>query len=368
MTYGFGMAKVQPVLILIDGDTARVRRLTSALTLADVVVIVATSPYEAVERSLRAQVPPLAVILGQLPPGQGASDMMLTRLFQRLAQQRGGPVPVVTLPELARGPVPRIPPGLVAIANLPSSETSAVLSGLRVLLPELRMDTHPAERSRVLDVLPGLGLEPRVAVKLRSRNSHFRQVLTTAQAMVGAERWPTIITDAGLGQYRLPRDFPPDDDEYAIPAEYLSCLNRAMELVATGDPAVYLRRWGDAASQASLDKRNSSMVTQQAIKLLSESRIISLTLNAYTRELDEIRGEELHRWVQLPDGCYWLAHDSNLYAYGRARRTQPNCHVWLGSLDATLRLVHLQDSWNVREVECACQTLTGHCLFQLEPR
>ncbi|HEV7128940.1 MAG TPA: hypothetical protein VGN32_16030, partial [Ktedonobacterales bacterium] len=65
---------------------------------------------------------------------------------------------------------------------------------------------------------------------------------------------------------------------------------------------------------------------------------------------------------------YWLAHYSNLYAYGRARRTQPNCHVWLGSLDATLRLVHLQDNWNVREVECACQTLTGHCLFQLEPR
>ncbi|MEO7003427.1 MAG: hypothetical protein ABI068_16525, partial [Ktedonobacterales bacterium] len=67
-------------------------------------------------------------------------------------------------------------------------------------------------------------------------------------------------------------------------------------------------------------------------------------------------------------GAYWLVHYSNLYARGRIRRFTPGCAVWVASIEATLRYVELEDALMVREVECACQTQTGHCVFLLEPK
>jgi hypothetical protein len=33
---------------------------------------------------------------------------------------------------------------------------------------------------------------------------------------------------------------------------------------------------------------------------------MSATLNAFVKEMNAIRGEELHFWRQQPDGSYWL--------------------------------------------------------------
>ncbi len=96
---------------------------------------------------------------------------------------------------------------------------------------------------------------------------------------------------------------------------------------------------------------------------------MELVLNSFIRQMNEIRGEELHICEQQDDGIYYLVHYSNLYAYGRiALSQQPACHVWLASLQATLRLVGLDTIWEVIEQECSCQTLTGHCVFVIRPK
>jgi hypothetical protein len=373
----FGQPGYQPDnqrarVLVIDGDAARAQQLAWALTLADAHALVATSTLEAHERVLRSPTPPWAVVLGQLPVQTG-SDFVLMRLLQRLARERGGPVPAFLLPVSSRALAPLTQPGLAALAPLPMGDPSTVARALLAQVAGGPRDDRPAAHCQVLDMLPGLGLEPRQATRLRSRNAHFRQVLSTAHALIGPERWAALIGDVGLAQYRQSREWPPDDDDRDVPAEHLSLLNQAVEMAAEDGPAEenapeLLRRWGDAAAQSSLDKHGSSALTQQAIKLLSDARLLSITLNAFTHDMDDVRGEELHRWVEAPDGCYYLVHYSNLYAYARTRRAQPACHIWLGSLDATLRWVHLEDRWRAVEVECACQTQTGHCLFAILPR
>jgi hypothetical protein len=81
-----------------------------------------------------------------------------------------------------------------------------------------------------------------------------------------------------------------------------------------------------------------------------------------------MRGEELHFWKPRGDGSYWLVHYSNLYAHGRTRRAEPSCYVWLASIEATFQLAQVESVYEVSEVECSCQTLTGHCVFLIAPR
>ncbi len=90
-------------------------------------------------------------------------------------------------------------------------------------------------------------------------------------------------------------------------------------------------------------------------------------LNAFTGEMNGIRGEELHVWKRWYDGSYRVVHYSNLYVYGRVRSPQPACHAWVASLEAMLHLLHLDNAWQVNEIECSCQTQTGHCILALQP-
>jgi hypothetical protein len=77
-------------------------------------------------------------------------------------------------------------------------------------------------------------------------------------------------------------------------------------------------------------------------------RVITATLNAFTHEMNDIRGEELHFWRPRLDGSYWLVHCSNLYAYGRtSANSEPACHAWFASLQSTLHLVGLDKAREV---------------------
>lgn len=352
-------------LLVIDADEARAQRFARLVTLAGYRPYVTTSPFQALERFLHDSFTPQAIVLGQMDEQQ---EFLLTRLVQRMLRDRAETPPLISMPPH----VPATPPiqadPLQPFYHTISAECIAVLEAIWRALPATRTEFQVAERSLALTVLPPQGFPPRVSRRLRSRNSHMRQILSAALELIGTQRWEALMTDVGLAQYRKLSGWPPEDDELAIPPEYPSLLNQAVTFAFPEDPVAHLRRWSDIGTQASLARHRSNALVQQALKLLSQDQVMGLVLKAFTNEMNEVRDEDLHVWAQRPDGTFCVVHYSNLYAYGRTPQPRPACHIWLASLEATLRLVNLDTSWEVVEIECSCQTLTGHCVFLIRPR
>ncbi len=384
-------ASMHPMLLLVDANEERAQRLARILTLADYRPCIAKTPLQAFGRLLQEPSLPQAVLLGWI---DDRSRFAFTRLFQWMLSEQGQDIPIIALPqnrhiltrllqqlayELKRD-IPftvllrSVPDEAPLIAD-PSSPTvhvvspasAQVLEGIWRVLPGTRSSLKTALHSLVLDDLTIAGLSPRVSRKLRSRNSHFRQLLKAARELIDPAQWDILLKDVGLGSYCSQDSWPPDDDECSIPAEYLSCLNQAVAFSRPADPVDQLRRWGNRSTRLSLEKRVPSLLTQQALKVLPDKRVLSAVLNAFTGEMNGIRGEELHMWKRWSDGSYRVVHYSNLYVYGRVRCLQPACHAWVASLEAMLHLLHLDSTWQVSEIECSCQTQTGHCILALQP-
>jgi len=407
----------QPAILLIDADAARGQRLASALTLADFAVCVASTPYQAMERALREPITPTVVVLGQGDWQARATDMVMRRLYARFYERATQPIATLYLPSPSTpsyspiGARPSYPPTaaprpttrpasnpasnpaypstpssypsqpsrptpsddlsrIEGMGRLPATQTKGaqLLEQIWRLAPETNRDRSPNADALVYTQLPMYGLKPRVAQQLLSSNDHARQVIEAAYEVIGAGRWAEAMADVGLAQVALPANWPPENDERAIPAPLFSQLNAAVERSWPANPAEQLRRWSDAGTETSLARHSPSWLAQQVIKHLPHERALSIALNGFTTELNNTRGEELHFWKPRGDGSFWLVHYSNLYAYGRARRPEPTCFVWLASIEATLRLVQVDSVYEVSEVECSCQTLTGHCVFLIEPR
>lgn len=352
-------------VLIIDAEEERAQRFARLLALAHFRPIVTASPFQAMERALEGRLVPDAIVLGRLDPQQ---EFLLTRLVQRQLRDRAETVPLITMPPVIAAEPPIFADPYQPYMHAPSQTCEDTLAPIWRALPQTRSNLRAADHSLVLSVLPPQGFQPRVSTQLRSANSHLRQVIQSAFELLGEHRWRQLIADVGLAQYREPRDWPPDDDERAIPAEYLSLLHQAVVFANPDDPAGQLRRWSDLGTQASLGKHRSSALVQQALKLLSKEQLAGLVLKTYANEMNAIRGEDLHIWQQRPDGSFCLVHYSNLYVYGRTYQRQPSCHVWLASLEASLRVVNLDTAYEVVEMECSCQTLTGHCVFLIRPR
>lgn len=358
-----------PIFLVIDPDEARGERLARLLTLANLRVVLTNSPVMAFGRYLQEPFDARAILLGAVEDQGGT---VLGRLTQRMSQQFGRLVPTIPIPFH----VPDSPP-LVALETNPfvpaqthmiARECLPILEQIWAIAPEARPRLELAEYALTLSLLPGQGLPAHITQLRRSRNSHFRQVLSTARDLIGAHRWDAAMLDVGMGVLRDPRNWPADTDERAIPPEYLTLLHQAVAFSNAVDPEAQLRRWSELGTQLSLKEHTPSAITQQALKLLSKEQVMNATLKAYTNEMNEVRGETLQEWQRRPDGCYWVVHYSNLYTYGRLRTERPECHLWLESIEATLRLVHLDEAWEVVEKECTCQTQTGHCLFVVRQR
>ncbi|MGH2515541.1 MAG: hypothetical protein ACRDHP_07780 [Ktedonobacterales bacterium] len=352
-------------LLVIDADEARGQRLARLLTLAGYRPHATASPFQALERYLGDSFFPQAIVLGQMEEQQ---EFLLTRLVQRMLRDRAETPPLISMPLDVPDEAPILVDPLQPFYHTVSDECIRVLEMIWRALPATRTDFRMAERSLALTVLPQQGFQPRVSRRLRSRNGHMRQILTAALELIGPPRWEALMTDVGLTQYRNVSGWPPEDDDLAIPAEYPSLLNQAVVFSNPDDAVTQLRQWSDIGTQASLARHRTNALVQQALKLLSQEQVMSLVLKSYTNEMNEIRDEDLHTWMQRPDGTYCVVHYSNLYAYGRISRMRPECHVWLASLEATLRLVNLEAAWEVVEIECSCQTFTGHCVFLIRPR
>ena len=361
-------ALAYPSLLVIDADEERAQHLARLLTLANYRPLIEVNPVQAFKRSLDSPISVQAVLLGKV---SHQHHFFLNRILQHLTYKQGLNIPVMSLSAQILDRVPLYANAQASAFHIPSHSCLKLLEGIWSIIPYTRSGLIRAEQPMVSRLVPGYGVQPRVSQRLLSRNSHFRQILQAAYDLMPVEQWETLISDVGLAQYRRQTDWPSSiDDTYAVPAEYLSCLNQAVAFSRPQNPIEQLRRWGNNATQASLEENAPSTMMQHVLKLASPTQVMRATLKAYTKEMNEIRGESLHEWIPLPNGNYWLVHYSNLYAYGRLARVHAQsrlmCHVWLASIEATLRTVHLDSAWKVVELECSCQTQTGHCLFGLQ--
>lgn len=358
---------VYPSLLVIDADEERARRLARILTLANYHPILVANPMKAFQRSLDLPTAIQAVLLGQISSQQ---QFFLNRILQQLAYKQGLNIPVISLPSNVPDKVPLYANAQVAPFHLASQSCLRLLEGLWKIIPYTCSDLTMSKQPLVSRLLPTYGVQPRVAQQLRLRNSHFRRALQAAYNLMPVEQWEMLICDVGLAQFRRQVDWPAMNDAFALPVEYLSCLNQAVAFSRPENPLEQLRRWGREVAQTALEEEASSTGMQGVYKRAVPIQLMRSMLKTYTRRMDELRGEPLHEWIALPNGNYWLVHFSNLYAYGRAARPHslPMCHVWLASIEAALREVHLDTLWKVYELECSCQTQTGHCLFGLQQR
>lgn len=357
---------IYPTLIVIDADEERLQRVARIFTLAHYRVLASATPFLAFQRIMGQPVTPNAILVGAIDDKQ---HFFLSRLLQRFSGSDTASIPLLSIPIHVPDEAP-----LVAdisrdiVQHSPSSSSLAVLEPLWHSLPWTRQNVEVLESARALQPLTHPAAGPRISRLRRSRNSHFRQLLQAAYDLVGSETLNMLLADVGLTQYTDHARWPPQDNALAIPAEYISCLHQAIAFSDPINPVAQLRRWSDKCTQVSLPQRIVIPLAQQAFKLLPRDRALNSILKGFARELNDIRGEDLHHSERQPDGSYLVIHYSNLYAYGRLRRSAPQCHVWLASLETTLRLVGLDTAWHVTEQECSCQTLTGHCIFALYPR
>jgi hypothetical protein len=355
-----------PSLLIIDADEERAQSLARILTLANYHPLIEVNPVQAFKRSLDSPLSIQAVLLGRVSKQH---NFFLNRILQHLTYKQGLNIPVMSLPAQVPNRVPLYASAQTSAFHIPSQSCLKLLESIWNVIPYTRSDYTRAVQPMVSRLVPGYGMQPRVSQRLLSRNNHFRQVLQTAYDLMPTGQWETLLSDVGLAQYRRQTDWPSfQDHTYATPIEYLSCLNQAVAFSRPEDPITQLLRWGNKATQISLEASTPSTMMQRILKLSSPTQMIQGMLKAYTKEMNEIRGEQLHEWIPLPNGNYWLVCYSNLYSYGRLARlrSQPMCHVWLASIEAVLRTLNLDSAWKVFELECSCQTQTGHCLFGLQ--
>lgn len=357
---------IYPTLIVIDADEERRQRLARIFTLAHYRVLATATPFLAFQRAMQQPVTPNAILLGVIEEKQ---QFFLSRLLQRFNTGNAASIPLLSLPVKVSDEGPLVADAARATRHHSPSQSSLVaLESLWQALPWTRQDVQMVESARALQPLTQRDGEPRISQLRRSRNRHFRVILQAAYDLIGAETLNVLLDDVGLVRYTDPAQWPPTDNTLTIPAEYISCLHQAVAFSDPLNPVAQLRRWSDTYTQAALRQRSAIPLAQQALKFLPRDQALNVLLNTVTGEWNEVRGEALHHWVRQPDGSHLVIHYSNLYAYGRLRRSTPQCHVWISSLEAVLRHVGLDTIWEVTELECSCQTLTGHCIFALYPR
>jgi len=359
-----------PTLLIIDSDEERSQRLAHILSMSGYRPLVKSTLYQAMELTYREQITPAALLLGQADLPQ---HHLFPRFVSRLGRRKGQSIYLI--PSLFRRTIPDEPPLCVKLAS-PSSHTLSpeslnILNTVATIAPspiryqQLKVDTH----ALALETLPSVGLFPRLSLHRHVRSSYFLQALKAAHGLIENEQWENLMGDVGLAQYRQMNTWPPDTDAHVIPMEYLSYLQQAIIFSRPQEPAQQLRQWGYTTMDNVLQKRGLPMLAQQALRLLPQENQVQMTLNAFTRQMNEIRNEDLHAWAQHHEGTYWLVHYSNLYAYGRINSPQePACHVWVAALERVFRQVGLDANWAIKEKECSCQTLTGHCVFEISPR
>jgi predicted ArsR family transcriptional regulator len=189
-------------------------------------------------------------------------------------------------------------------------------------------------------------------------NSYFATLMRYASAVCEVG-WPDVLWAAGLEEYL--EVGPADDDRREAPVEAVSRLAEAFETVFGQGAPDLMRRWGRSTTDHWMKRTQ-----QRPFRRLGRSeQRLEETLQVLTRDLDRVRGEQLHAWKQIDKNQFWLVHCANLMVVGR-RKAVKSCHFWTSAVESALRWGALANEWVVDEVECGCVTGTYDCVFTVQ--
>lgn len=357
------------VFLVIDAYEARAQRLARLLTLAGYRAVVVPNSYYAFDRFLGGRFVPRAILLGRednVPP------FVFQRFFQRITQELNREIPIIPLNDLE----------LISDHLLyadPASSSVHIVSRLNVnvletiwqVLPRSRINLARIEPSIVLDALPKIGLEPRIGFHNHGSRQAFLESVRFSRQFIPPEQWENVLTDVGLGEYCQPEDLIDPRDESLVPLEFSTCLIKAIVFANPTNVTQVMSELGEKISQVTMEKKSVLAVYKQIMKLLSvvgRDRIMSISLNTVTNEMNLLRGEKLNFWRRQPDGAYIVVMYSNSSSYGLMGSLQPVCVAVVAALRVMLRNALMEDQWEVLEIECSAQSHTGHCVFLIQPR
>ncbi len=205
-----------------------------------------------------------------------------------------------------------------------------------------------------------MGIRPARARGRFILNSHVANFVHVARDVTGV-RWPEISYTAGLAQY-LDQD-PPNDDQLAMPVEYLSRINEAFETAYGAEAEDQIRAWGRRATERWLASGRHGMGSPRRL-VPGRQRKLAGIVKGFCEAMDNVRGEHTHAWLQVDEFQFWLVNFSNMFALGRIK-TVKSCHIWTATIEAILRWAGLANDWYVEEVECGCVTGTFDCVFAI---
>ncbi|GCE24945.1 hypothetical protein KDA_04290 [Dictyobacter alpinus] len=354
------------VLLLIDADEIRSQRIACVLTLAGMRAIVVTTIYQAFERFLQERFTPSLILLGQQ---EEQTKQLFGRFFQRLTQELQREVPIMPLTniKISNGDLLAAYETLSRTTHRVSHSNGSFLKRIWEILPGAECSFSTEEHTVALEALPKIGLTPHVTRTKRSMASHFHHQLKAARQVIGYDQWDNLISDVGLAQFRKEEHWPPLTNQYCIPPEYTTCLNRAVLFSNPEQPARQAYKWAGRVDSDILQKVALIFLMQQAPKIIGQDWNMRTLLTAFMNEANTTRGEKLTEWKRLDNGSFVFVFYSNMFAYGFMGASGPSCYVWQASFDKMLELGKIQNHWQVREIECSCQTHTGHCVFLFTP-
>jgi hypothetical protein len=291
----------------------------------------------------------LAKVLAKDPGQRPQTVRELLSLMAKLPQRRQAAAAPASAP-FARPPLTSQPAETAAMRII---SAPAVLHGSPPPTPS-------SGSASALKTLEMMGVKPSRARGRFILNSHVSNLIHVARD-VTAYRWPEIAYSAGLAQYI--EDDPPNDEQLATPAEYLSRLNEAFESVYGHEAEDAIRAWGRRATERWLAEGRHGMGGPRRL-VPGRQRKLAGVVKSFSEAMDQVRGEHTHAWLQVDAHQFWLVNFSNMFALGRIKAVK-SCYVWTASIETILRWAGLANDWYVEEVECGCVTGTFDCVFAI---
>src|SRR5437899_10351800 len=298
----------------------------------------------------------LAKVLAKDPAQRPQSVKDLLSQMAKLPQRRAATgVPVAAGARPATAP-PSPPHPAEAAATRMMMAAPAPMHGS----PPPTPSTGSAGGSSAIRTLQMMGVKPARARGRFILNSHVANLIHVARDVTGV-RWPEIAYTAGLAQY-VDQD-PPNDEQLAMPVEYLGRLNEAFETIYGAEAEDMLRAWGRRATERWLAEGRHGMGGPRWL-VPGRQRKLPGVVKSFSEAMDNVRGEHTHAWLQVDEFQFWLVNFSNIFALGRIK-TVKSCHVWVATIEAILRWAGLANDRYVEEVECGCVTGTFDCVFAI---
>src|SRR5256712_14028285 len=135
-----------------------------------------------------------------------------------------------------------------------------------------------------------MGVRPARARGRFILNSHVANLIHVARDVTGV-RWPEIAYTAGLAQY-VDQD-PPNDEQLAMPVEYLGRLNEAFETIYGAEAEDMLRAWGRRATERRLAEGRHGLRRPRRL-VPGRPRKPAGSVKSFSAAMANRRGERTH--------------------------------------------------------------------------